>query len=372
MHKSTVKKQVKNKNYKPEKDSNKGEKSELLVFVKLLHEQKIFLSDKDLNPKTDYFDIKKITTEKIDSDYFLTDKSLIEIVNKNTKEKKIINISKIADYKLINQIIDKIRKSTPTNKIPIPEYNEIKNNLNFKKSSSRNKSDILLDITKLIIKQNEGFGIKSYLGSNPTLLNASQSTNFIFEIQNLDKSKINDINSIDTENKIKDRIELIEFHGGIFKYIGPEKDTMKYNLKMVDSFMPEIIGHTLLTFYKNRISSISKIIDYIHQKGDLSKEFNYEDKNFLENKIKNLLIGSLLGFFPSKKWNGIYESNGTIIMKKSGDILAFHIMDLETLKNYLYDKTKLDTPDKRNKFGKIYFGKDEKLYINLNLQLRFK
>jgi hypothetical protein len=31
---------------------------------------------------------------------------------------------------------------------------------------------------------------------------------------------------------------------------------MTYNLKMADSYMPQIVGHILLAFYKGRISSI--------------------------------------------------------------------------------------------------------------------
>lgn len=365
---------LKKGNMESKDTKNKGEWTELLVFIKLLHEQKIFLSDKDLNPKTDYFDVKKVTTHNIDFDYFLIDKSSVEIVNKITKEKKIFNISEIINEQTINLLVDKIKNGAAT--FDIPSFKIIRDGLGFsfiKGGTSSQKADILLDIIhEDLHKENEGFGIKSYLGSKPTLLNASGNTNFIFEIQNLDKNKMDEINSIETKTKLKDRIERIESYGGTFKYIGPEKDTMKYNLKMVDSFMPEIIGHTLLAFYKSRISSISKIVDDIHQKGDLLNQIDYEDKNFLENKVKKLLVDILLGFFAGTKWDGIYESNGTIVMKSSGDCLAFHIIDLETLRNYLFNNIKLDTPSTtRHRFGKIYIENYNKLYFKLNLQLRF-
>ena len=60
------------------------------------------------------------------------------------------------------------------------------------------------------------------------------------------------------------------------------------------------------------------------------------------------------------------------MMKSSEDCLAFHITDLETLKNYLFDNIKLDTPSTtRHRFGKLYIENDNKLYFKLNLQLRF-
>ena len=80
----------------------------------------------------------------------------------------------------------------------IPEFKIIQNSLGFnivKGGTSSQKSDIVLDINNdEIEKQNEGFGIKSYLGSKPTLLNASGNTNFIFEIKGLNQSKIDEVN----------------------------------------------------------------------------------------------------------------------------------------------------------------------------------
>jgi DNA (cytosine-5)-methyltransferase 1 len=59
-------------------------------------------------------------------------------------------------------------------------------------------------------------------------------------------------------------------------------------------------------------------------------------------------------------------------MKPLGDLVAFHIIELESLKTYLYQKIKLDTPSStRHKFGKLILEKDNKLYFKLNLQLRF-
>ena len=42
---------------------NKGEWSELLLFVKLLAEQQLFLADSNLNAKADFFNVHKITTK---------------------------------------------------------------------------------------------------------------------------------------------------------------------------------------------------------------------------------------------------------------------------------------------------------------------
>ncbi|MGB0931991.1 MAG: HpaII family restriction endonuclease, partial [Chitinophagales bacterium] len=221
-------------------------------------------------------------------------------------------------------------------------------------------------------KENEGFGIKSYLGSKPTLLNASGNTNFIFEVKSIDASEMDTINQINTRTKLKDRIQYIEKLGGSLVYVGAEREVMEHNLKISDSLMPHIVGHLLLSFYKKRISKLTKIVEDIHKVGLLNKEIHYGEKEVLEIKIKRLLIDILLGFFAGKKWDGEYLANGTIVMKKTGDCVGFHIVDSKSLKDYLFENVKLDTPSTtRHRFGKVYKEKGGKLYFKLNLQLRF-
>lgn len=239
----------------------------------------------------------------------------------------------------------------------------------IKGGNSNQKADILLDIENEIIqKENEGFGIKSYLGSKPTLLNASGNTNFIFKIKGLEKNNktiIDEVNKINTKTKLKDRINKIEELGGSFEYVGAEKETMDFNLKMIDSQMPQLIGEILLCFYKERVSSIEKITKKIVGK-------NKDEEILLKNKIKNLLISILLGFFAGTKWDGSYQSNGTIVMKNDGDCVGFHIVEMENLKNYLFENIKLDTPSTtRHRFGQLYSEKNGELFFKLNLQLRF-
>lgn len=361
-------------NIKMKKTKNKGEWTELLVFTKLLAEQKLHLSDVDLNPKDDFFNITKITTRNLDLDFFIVDKSTIKAINTISNTSKIINISDVLSEKNLEEVLQAIKNGKAT--FEIPKFEIIQSSLGFnviKGGNSNQKSDIVLDIkNQQFQKENEGFGIKSYLGSKPTLLNASGNTNFIFEVKGVETSKMDDINQIKTKTKLKDRIHYIEELGGKLVYIGAEKETMEHNLKISDSLMPKIVGHLLLSFYKKRISKLTKIVEDIHEVGLLNEEINYGEKTTLEIKVKRLLIDILLGFFAGRKWNGEYLANGTIVMKKTGDCVGFHIVDSKSLKDYLFENVKLDTPSTtRHRFGKVYREKGGKLYFKLNLQLRF-
>ena len=355
------------------KTNNKGEWTELYTFAKLLLDQKLFLSDKNLNSTGDLFIIKKVTTQNLNLDFELISQQLVRSIDKNSKVKKDINISSIINNATLENIVNKIKNGTGT--FEIPDFEIIQNKLGFtvvKGGTSSQKADISLDIEhSTFVKENEGFGIKSYLGSKPTLLNASGNTNFIFEIKNLNTNLITRINNISTKTKLKDRIETIISNDGEFSFLKAEKETMNYNLKMIDSNMPDIIGYILLAFYKNRISKLTDIVDYICDETDILVKLSINDKEMLVDKVKRLLVVILLGLFAGKKWDGKYESNGTIVIKSTGNLVTFHIIDIENMKNYLYEHIKLDTPStSRHKYGLI-IQNNNRIEFKLNLQLRF-
>ncbi|MDJ0634696.1 MAG: HpaII family restriction endonuclease [Xenococcaceae cyanobacterium MO_188.B29] len=356
------------------KNQNKGEWSELLAFVRIISEQRIVLSDKYLEPTGNYFKVNKVTGNNIDLDFLLINKDEVEIFNRNTGKVKKIAIKSLVNEDILNNLIAKIKKGKRT--FSIPDFEVIQNALGLtvvKLGDSTKKADIVLDIqNETVTKEHEGFNIKSYLGSKPTLFNASSNTNFIFEIKNLSKKKIDEINSINTKKKLIDRIKAIEQYGGTFNYVAPEKKTLEYNLKMVDLSMPKIIGSILLAFYKNRISAMSEIVDYIHEHTDLINLIQYEDKDWLIHKVKQLLVDILLGFFAGSEWDGTYGAKGTIVIKATGNQVAFHLIDIESLKSYLFNNIKLDTPSTtRHRYGKLILENNNKLYFKLNLQLRF-
>jgi DNA (cytosine-5)-methyltransferase 1 len=274
---------------------NKGELSELLVFIKLLMEQKLYLSDEALNARNTYFKINKVTTHNLDIEFLLPNLTTIISKNKRDKTEKSINISELITSTIINLIVSNIKVNSKT--FEVPEFNLIQTTLGInaiKGGNSKQKADILLDIeNELFVKENEGFGIKSYLGSKPTLLNASGNTNFIFKIIGINKSHLKSINAIVTRTKLKDRINKIEQLGGKFEFIGAERKTMDFNLKMVDSNMTQIIGKLLLCFYKERVSSLREITKKLLVG---SKDID-RDTLLLTSKLKKLLVDILLGSF---------------------------------------------------------------------------
>ena len=143
---------------------------------------------------------------------------------------------------------------------------------------------------------------------------------------------------------------------------------MHYNLSMVDSLIPNIVSSMLLEFYLHRTSSIKLNLKSIFNKGH---SFD-TDLQSLEVKIKRLLVSILLGFFAGKKWDGKYVANGAIVVKEDGEQVGFHIIDIASLENYLFEHVKFDTPSTtRHRYGSLILENDGKIYFKLNMQLRF-
>ena len=355
---------------------NRGEWTELLVFVKLILEKELYLSDSNLVRKEDFFRILKVTNENIDEEYILFDNSTINIQSKKGGIINQLDVSSFLNEAAVIKIIKDLKQAKGRS-FELENFKLIQDGLGLsivKGGNSNQKRDIILDINHdRTFKLNQGFGIKSYLGSKPTLLNASGNTNFIFEVIGFDEKRLDEVNHIESRHKLMDRLKYINAFGGELVYRGAEKESMDYNLKIVDTAMPEIIGEMLLGFYRNRKSDLPGNLRFIHKRGKLSERVDYGDYDGLVVKAKNLLINVLLGFFAGQKWDGEFSSNGTIVMKENGEILAFHVVDLKSLKEYLFTHMKFDTPSmSRHRYGKLYKEKNGKLFFKLNLQLRFK
>jgi DNA (cytosine-5)-methyltransferase 1 len=351
---------------------NKGEWTELYSFLKIINDKKLHLSDKKLhiNNNIDHFNVTKVTTLNISESCYLQENDFVLVKNEDTGSKKKIKVSEFINDDILKRLAESIRNGGRT--FIIPEFSLIQNKLGISivnGGNSNQKADIVLDIhNNKISKQGEGFGIKSYLGSNPTLLNASGNTNFIFEILNLKPESIDVVNSINTRTKLKDRIEKIHHLGGSFKFCKIETESMRYNLSMVDSLIPEIMSKMLLEFYLNRTNSVQANLENIFNEGNTF----CTDLLSLQVKVKRLLVSVLLGFFAGEKWDGNYISNGTIVVKETGEQVGFHIIDKKSLEEYLFENIKFDTPSTtRHRFGSLILENDRKIYFKLNMQLRF-
>ncbi len=339
---------------------NKGELSEVYALLKVINQRLINYGDEQGNP------IQQIRVIRIQNDTTTINLHDIGIETISNNISKIIQLSDLFSALELTQIENEIKqgKSTFFNQKIDDAIAQL--HLSKTKGTSKDKADITLSFEENQQTFSEqGIGIKSFLGAAPTLLNASQATNFIYEIshnQPINSEQIDAINNIETKAKIRDRIQAIHDLGGQLKFYGCENSVYESNLRKVDSNMPSIIANALLSFFSNDgqkyLSNYPKTLDNPQKAVEISIRL----KDFVQN--------TMLGIFPTTEWDGNLSATGVLLVTEEGNLVFYHTNQAKLLKDYFYNHAFFDTPSStRHRFGLIY-TENNKLFFKLNLQLR--
>jgi len=221
-----------------------------------------------------------------------------------------------------------------------------------------------------------GFSIKSYIGGKPTLFNANKKSNLLYKITpDLNNKQISELNSLDSYGV---RIKWLVTNGHKIEFVKVPNEIFKTNLELIDSRLAEIIANILIYKYIDKISSLPELAKKLTQINPC--DFNIKlNPNFYSYKIKRLLVDSALGMKAGKLWTGTFNATGGYIaVKKGGELLCFHIYNWNDFQEYLFNHTKIDSPDSgadRCDYGTILdaseVGEENVTFIKLNFQIRF-
>jgi len=354
---------------------NKGEWSEIYVFLKLLAEGKLNAADADLNaiPSVYYPIIKIIRQEKnIKREYIINGN--IKIIDSITN-KEILNIPVSEFVNRSKHLFNELKKIEGRS-FSFPDIEKFLHSIDINTLTAlkTDKADIILVIHDLNtgLKPQLGFSIKSLIGKNSTLFNPGNTTNFIYEITGKAKININEINSIQSSPFITNRIKEIYNKGYKIKFYKIQSDTLQLNLQLIDGDLPKILSELLLIRYsKPENSLLSSALKTLTKENPLNFDLS-QGHPFYEYKLKNFLTDSALGMTPSSIWKGQYDATGgIIIVKEDGDLVCYHIYNRNEFQNYLLNNTRFEqASSSRYNFGSLYEEKG-KIYFNLNLQIRF-
>ncbi|MEG0826517.1 MAG: HpaII family restriction endonuclease [Bacilli bacterium] len=350
---------------------NRGEWSEFYAILSLLENPDMNIANERLEDITsELYHVKQLTLQERETiiDYVLRNDlnvsvyfndEIVEEIDKldiKDSKQKLFNIIKNAAVGNgvfeINNVQELLNKMTPTGIL-------------------KSKSSLKEDLNAVVIDRRVGddlqlkYSIKSSLGSPATILNASNHTNFIYEVEGIKISDINKINNIDTRTKLIDRIKIIKSLGGNIRFSKMECQSFDYNLRLIDSNMPKYLGDVLLNSYEYKNKNLKDLF---------LKNSNFSDDNFALKKLGDFLDAISFGLFPSIKWDGINNVNGgLIIVKKDGKVVILDLIYFrQNVINYLIEETKLDSPSsKRYNMMKLYIEND-RIYFKLNLQIRYK
>lgn len=354
---------------------NIGDWSELYALLKLLLDRKLYSADAELNKLSDVYSpllrVFRKEFESEDIEYRLTEKKhLVELYINGDKIKTIES-----DWlkSAVNDLYDGILAGDTKGAFAIPAAAGIMKEMHCEKikASSDDKTDIRLQIHDANTGYDKicGFSIKSNLGAAPSLFNASLHTNFVYEIIGLSDEDMEVVNNINSRNKIIDRIAAIGACGGEFKYVRVDSDIFSQNIMFIDSMMDDILGFLTLLHYTSGVSDLTDAVTKLEEMNPLG----YARNGLYRYKLKKFLSAVALGMVPSKLWDGRDEANGGyIVVKEDGDVVAYHLYNRDSFETYLLNNTKFErSSTTRHKYATLY-KEGSKMYIKLNLQVRFK
>lgn len=339
---------------------NKGEISETYALLKIIHQKVLQYGNVQGLATNESVRVLKIKN-KLKS-IAINDIS-VEVVYENGKS-TTIKIDDLITQQELDDIVVSIQQQSATfHNSRLGEAMCRLGVINIK-GTSKQKADITLDFHDEIHHINQGVSIKSFLGSSPTLLNASSATNFIYEVTGLAAGDVDTVNAINTRSKIKDRLAKITELNGHFHFIACENKTYESNLRKTDSAMPEILASALLAYFKKELSN--RLSEYT----PLNATGHKLSADEVHCRLRDFVKYTIFGIFPNTAWDGELSANGAILVKQDGCLVFYHTNHEKTLKDYFYQHCFFDTPSStRHRFGSLY-KEGKKLYFKLNLQLR--
>lgn len=378
---------------------NKGEWSEIYVFLYLLGKGQLDVADENLNvvPGEFYKILEIIRKETLSTNNYIREDDNIKIIITNDKTGDLETFSfPIIDFvKNAKALLERLKT---TKEKGHPEIETFLSQLRiYSIKDVGHKRDITIKIEDFhcAMTQTLGFSIKSFLGSDSTLFNPGAGTNFIYEIRT--PNLIIDVNKFNAETygltpRISERLKrLINDYKAEIVFSKVQSNCLSQNLRTIDGDLPSLIAQLLLIRHLNNETTIARCTEILTEHNPLDFDTTKHGAVY-EYKVKRFLQDCALGMVPEKPWLGIYDATGgQIIVKEDGQVVCYHIYEQNRFLNYLFNSTKFDTPatseDENNpghprekvagKTLKPYFygwlyEEDGKYYFKINLQVRFR
>lgn len=346
---------------------NKGEWSEVYAFLKLLAEAELNLGDAVLR-KVEGGTLPILAVARPHQDQwrrYQISGDLVECDPVDEEEVFVIQRDELGSCAAM--LLEKIGAAKAT--FTVPELEGLLASLKVVqlKASSKSKEDIRVTIHDLRSESTPtlGFSIKSQLGSPSTLLNASGATNFCYTLSVTPSTEF--IDSFNQSKSFRDKFALLGKGELGLTFVGLKDRCFENNLRLIDSSLPDILGHLLLYYYQGRARRMQDLLDILRAENPMG--YDLERHDFYGYKLKKFLVDVALGMTPKTPWSGIYTAGGGyIIVLVSGDLLCYHFYDRNYFEDYLLNNTQLDTPSTgRHGFGQL----DSEGRLQLNLQIRF-
>ena len=367
---------------------NKGEWGELYIFFKILIDGKIYAADADYNRIDNLFlNIISLIREEVKGykyKYYTGDNIRIRLNGKD-----ILTLPRQVFVEQAIHIWTKMNNAGETT-FTVNEINEFLDKIHITKLKSPSQKtsdhfggtiDILVEaVTKDNVERVLGFSCKTDLTSASTLFNASgDNTNFLYELCGaIDDEVMHTFNNLYNKKKgisVVERMKYLKRCGISLKFVRPVTDTTMENLTVSGGIeMPLIVGEMLKHFYYDNSGGktfVQESVDYVTKANVANYPFQ-DLANIYHIKVSNLIFNMFTGMHFGKKWNGKAEVNGGyIVLKRDGEVVAYHSTIADEFKDFLLSKLRFESPSHKRHKDMIIEKVNGRYYLKLALQLRF-
>ncbi|MDO4543756.1 MAG: HpaII family restriction endonuclease [Clostridia bacterium] len=381
------------------KGKNKGEWSEIYIFFKLMTDRKVYVADKDMNKLKDVFlnIISIIREESAGKEYrYYTGDNIV--ITLNGTPVKTLDASRFSEKaNRVWEMITGNKGNTTFSNDEIRAFLEsifihnISAPAQKKNDFFGGTKDIVLDTVdyRSGVSQIMGFSCKSDIDAASTLFNASgDNTNFEYELSgDMNDEKMDFFNSmynkvvrkgtLHHDVAIGKRMDYLKSQNITVNFVNTARDTARHNLIRCGGLeTPTIVAEMLKYYFYDKSGSDTSVDEAIKHLAEYNP-IEYDFDNLYDTyhmKVANLLYFMFTGLRFSKPWNGKSDvSGGYIVVKRCGDIVAFHSCIADEFKDFLIDKLKFEAPScSRHDYMSIYKKDDGKYYLKFALQFRFK
>lgn len=360
---------------------NRGEWTETYVVLRLSGEKKLYECDSALRPsKTNFCRLQKILlrAKEIANErtFDLRKDGNVVVIDANDKQ---MGIADDKDLIEISQILFSALKEPNQKKgegaFPVPAVEKfLKEKLNSSavKQSSGKKQDLMITFLDRGSGGSKelGFSIKSHVGANPTLINASGSTRFEYALSGkLPQKAVAEFNA---KEGYADKMEILRSRGIDLVFKRCSNPVYERNLQTVDTQFPRVLAEMIKIYFRERIKLLSELSVKISESNPL--RLNLSGKTpIYEMMIKRFLRQHTLGMNAASPWDGRQGvSGGCIIVKTDGEIVCFYAYNFDDLDEFLLHNAVFDTPaSRKHAFGKIFEDPESgKQMVRLNFQVR--
>lgn len=225
---------------------------------------------------------------------------------------------------------------------------------------SHNKGDVFLEYLEASghVSKPQAFSLKSFVGNNPTIMNASvNSTRIKLRITGLSDEKMM---ALKNQNmRVRENINAILESGGNYRLVS-FSDTLGANLGKLNAQKQVVFA--VISHFRKKEKGASKM-EFIESQSQECKKVDFK------LAMKRVLRAALVGMMPSEHWSGVATVSDKMLIKQpDGSCVAF--LGKGALESYLYNFCYIDTPSQsKHKYGHIYKEGNE-WFIDLNFQIR--